>query len=145
MSGYCNGVLQRDAKVKEHVAQVETMTRYPLRLMDRVRSRRGPFAHGIVLAFTLLVCRSAFALDPALDISQYAHTSWKNRDGFSKGRITALAQTPDGYLWIGTELGLSRFDGVRNVSWQPPSGQSLPSPFIRSLLVTRDGRLWIAT
>jgi signal transduction histidine kinase/ligand-binding sensor domain-containing protein len=86
-----------------------------------------------------------FALDPALDVSQYAHTAWKIREGFSKGIITSIAQTPDGYLWLGTEFGLLRFDGVRNVPWQPPAGEHLPSSFIRNLLVARDGRLWIGT
>lgn len=87
----------------------------------------------------------AFALDPALDVGQYAHSSWKYADGFSPGVVTAFAQTPDGYLWVGTEFGLSRFDGVRSVPWQPPPGQSLPGTFIRSLLAARDGTLWIGT
>jgi ligand-binding sensor domain-containing protein len=52
---------------------------------------------------------------PGLDVSQYAHTAWKIREGFTKGFIYAIAQTPDGYLWLGTEFGLLRFDGVRNV------------------------------
>ena len=53
----------------------------------------------MVLAWRLLAwCPSAFALDPALDISQYAHTSWKIREGFTTGAITSIAQTPDGYL-----------------------------------------------
>jgi ligand-binding sensor domain-containing protein len=60
----------------------------------------------------------AFALNPALDISQYAHTEWKVREGFSKGIISAITQTPDRYLWLGTEFDLVRFDGVRNVPWQ---------------------------
>src|SRR5262249_42012906 len=46
---------------------------------------------------------------------------------------------------LGTDLGLIRFDGVRNVSWQPPLNQHLPSSNIISLLVTRDGALWIGT
>jgi signal transduction histidine kinase/ligand-binding sensor domain-containing protein len=85
------------------------------------------------------------ALDPALDVSQYAHTAWRIRDGFTKGHITSVAQTPDGYLWLGTELGLVRFDGVRVVPWQPPAGEQLPSKYISRLLVARDGTLWIAT
>src|SRR6185295_9772816 len=96
------------------------------------------------LAFLLLaVCPPAFAVDPALDVSQYVHTAWRVRDGFSKGAINALAQTSDGYLWLGTEFGLLRFDGVRNVTWEPPSGESLPDAYIRSLLAARDGTLWI--
>src|SRR5262249_16968664 len=81
----------------------------------------------------------------ALDVSQYAHTSWKIRDGFSKGIVTSMAQTPDGYLWLGTEFGLLRFDGVRTLPWQLPADERLPSSEIFSLLAARDGTLWIGT
>jgi len=84
-------------------------------------------------------------LNPALDISHYAHTSWKIREGFSKGQITSIAQTPDGYLWLGTEFGLLRFDGVRTIPWQPPTDQQLPSSYISTMIVSRDGTLWIGT
>jgi signal transduction histidine kinase/ligand-binding sensor domain-containing protein len=87
----------------------------------------------------------ASALDPALDISQYAHTAWKVRDGFTGSPINTIAQTPDGYLWLGTGTGLLRFDGVRNTPWQPPAGTSLPDARIRTLFVSRDGTLWIGT
>src|ERR1700761_3050319 len=99
-----------------------------------------------VLAFILLAApQYAFSLDPTLDINQYAHATWKVRDGFSKGAIYSIAQTPDGYLWLGTEFGLLRFDGVTKTPWQPPAGEHLPSDDIQKLLVTRDGRLWIGT
>ena len=87
----------------------------------------------------------ASALDPSLDVGQYAHMAWKVREGFTKGVVNAIAQTPDGYLWLGTEFGLRRFDGVRNVSWQPPPGQHLPSTNTFRLLTARDGTLWIGT
>src|SRR5271165_7208080 len=87
----------------------------------------------------------ALALDPSLEVSQYARTTWRVRNGFSLGNIYAIAQTPDGYLWFGTEFGLVRFDGVRSAPWQPPAGQHLPDRNINSLLVTRDGTLWIGT
>jgi len=93
----------------------------------------------------LLLCPSALALDPSLDVRQYAHTVWRVRDGFTRGTIWAIAQTPDGYLWLGTEFGLYRFDGVRAVPWQPPTGQDLPSRAVYNLLVARDGALWIGT
>jgi PAS domain S-box-containing protein len=98
-----------------------------------------------MLAGMLIARTCAFALNPALDVSQYAHTAWKIRDGFAKGSIIAIAQTPDGYLWLGTAFGLYRFDGVRNVVWQPPPDQQLPSSTITKLVVARDGTLWIGT
>ena len=98
------------------------------------------------LACILLVSSSfAFALDPSLDVSQYAHTAWKVSEGFSKGTIYSIAQTPDGYLWLGTDFGLLRFDGVRATPWQPPGDQHLPSSTVWSLLAARDGTLWIGT
>ena len=87
----------------------------------------------------------SFALNPALDVSQYAHIAWTVRGGFFKGTIVAIAQTQDGYLWLGTEFGLLRFDGVRYAPWEPPSDQHLPNSAVRSLLVSRDGTLWIGT
>jgi signal transduction histidine kinase/ligand-binding sensor domain-containing protein len=93
----------------------------------------------------LVCCGVALALNPSFDINQYAHTAWTVRDGFFKGNVISIAQTPDGYLWFGTEFGLLRFDGVRSVPWQPPAGEHLPGSNIRRLLVSRDGRLWIGT
>jgi signal transduction histidine kinase/ligand-binding sensor domain-containing protein len=93
----------------------------------------------------LLLCPSAFGLGPSRDKSQYAHTAWKVSEGFSKGAILSIAQTQDGYLWLGTELGLLRFDGVRATPWQPPGDQHLPSSTVWSLLTARDGTLWIGT
>jgi ligand-binding sensor domain-containing protein/signal transduction histidine kinase len=98
-----------------------------------------------MLAGLLMAAPCTFALNPALDVSQYAHTAWKIRDGFVKGSILSIAQTPDGYLWVGTAFGLSRFDGIRNVPWEPPPNQHLPSTVISRLVAARDGTLWIGT
>ena len=81
----------------------------------------------IVLSAFAAVCPCALALNPSLDIHQYAHTSWTVRDGFFKSAIQTVAQTPDGYLWLGTAFGLFRFDGVRTVPWHAPAGERLPS------------------
>jgi PAS domain S-box-containing protein len=98
-----------------------------------------------LFSILLALCAGAPALDPSLDASQYAHSAWKIREGFAKGRITSIVQGPDGYLWLGTESGLYRFDGVRNVLWEPPPGEPLPGSMILSLLAARDGTLWIGT
>jgi PAS domain S-box-containing protein len=107
--------------------------------------RRSAIVPGLILALTLLTSPSTvLALDHSLQIGQYAHTSWTAREGYSLGLVFAMAQTPDGYLWLGGEFGLFRFDGLRFIPWQPPAGQELPSkPY--SLLVARDGTLWIGT
>src|SRR3974377_1376518 len=99
----------------------------------------------IVLGAFLACCRPSPALNPSLDINQYAHKSWTIREGFFKGVISSMAQTPDGYLWLGTEFGLLRFDGVRPVDWTPPGSEGLPSSRIQGLFTTRDGTLWIST
>jgi signal transduction histidine kinase/streptogramin lyase len=85
------------------------------------------------------------ALDTSKQISQYGHTAWRIEDGVFAGMPNAMAQTTDGYLWIGTQAGMMRFDGVRFVSWRPPEGSELPSSRINSLLGARDGSLWIGT
>ncbi|HEX6716066.1 MAG TPA: two-component regulator propeller domain-containing protein [Pyrinomonadaceae bacterium] len=110
--------------------------------MNRADRRRTPV---IVLGILLACCSCAFALNPSLDVNQYAHTAWKIGDGLPSGALRAIAQTPDGYLWLGTEFGVLRFDGVRTVPWEPPSGDRLPNSDIRSLQGARDGRLWIGT
>src|SRR5215469_1580412 len=88
---------------------------------------------------------TVYALDPSLDISQYAHTTWKIREGFAPGVIHQIAQTPDGYLWFASDFGLLRFDGVRTVPWQPPAGERLPSNDVRGVIVARDSTLWLGT
>ena len=99
----------------------------------------------LILLCSVLACPSANALDPALRISQYAHTAWRVRDGVFAGAPTAITQTTDGYVWIGTLGGLLRFDGVRFVRWTPPAGEHLPTTAVISLLGAADGSLWIGT
>ena len=86
----------------------------------------------VLVVVALACCSSARALDPSLDISQYAHTSWKVRDGFTKGLIVAIAQGPDGYLWLGTEFGLVRFDGVPPCPGSRRRGSNSPATTSKS-------------
>ena len=113
-------------------------------VMSSLFGQRSLVALTVAIVCTVLtLCQPAFALNTTLDVSQYAHTAWTVADGFAKGAIYNIAQTPDGYLWLGTEFGLLRFDGVRMTTW--PSNRFLPSTKIRSLLSGRDGTLWIGT
>jgi PAS domain S-box-containing protein len=106
---------------------------------------RNAILPGLMLASTLLTSPSAsLALDPSLQFGRYGHTAWTRGDGYALGAVFSMAQTPDGYLWLGGEFGLFRFDGLKFTLWRPPAGQQLPDkPY--SLLVSRDGTLWIGT
>jgi signal transduction histidine kinase/ligand-binding sensor domain-containing protein len=84
-------------------------------------------------------------LDPSRQISQYAHTAWRLQDGYLSGIPASIVQSSDGYLWIGTQGALFRFDGVRFVQWNAPAGQKLPSDNINYLAPDKDGGLWIGT
>ena len=86
----------------------------------------------------------ANALDPNRKISQYGHTAWRIEDG-AVAPGGSIAQTTDGYLWLGTSGSLMRFDGVRFTRWQLPEGQRLPGRSVTYLLGTHDGSLWIGT
>ncbi|HPU56685.1 MAG TPA: two-component regulator propeller domain-containing protein, partial [Verrucomicrobiota bacterium] len=59
--------------------------------------------------------------------------------------VTAITQTPDGYLWVGTYDGLSRFDGERFVNFHPINTPELSHARVQGLFVDATGTLWIAT
>ena len=99
----------------------------------------------LLILVNVLPCLTANALDPDRRISQYAHTAWRVRDGAFAGAPSAITQTTDGYVWIGTLAGLVRFDGIRFVPFAPPAGKHLPNPSVISLLGGTDGSLWIGT
>ena len=85
----------------------------------------------------------ASALDSTRTLSQYLHDSWGTEGDSPGGSITAFAQTSDGYLWIGTDKGLFRFDGLSFRHFE----QAHPDPIligpVRTLLVDANDGLWI--
>ena len=93
----------------------------------------------------LLTPAPADALDPNVRLTQYRHTAWRVQDGYFASAPNAIAQTEDGYIWIGTGAGLVKYDGVRFVPWVPPGGTLPFSAAVFSLLSASDGTLWIGT
>ncbi|WP_224372904.1 sensor histidine kinase [Hyalangium versicolor] len=87
----------------------------------------------------------AAALDPDKALNQFPHRAWQTEDGLPQNTSQALAQTPDGYLWVGTYEGLVRFDGVRFTVFDPGNTPALPDRTITALAVDREGTLWINT
>ena len=86
---------------------------------------------------------TTLSVEAAQPPSEYRIDVWQTSDGLPGNTVTAIQQTPDGYLWIGTLNGLVRFDGVRFHVFGEAS--SLPNTRVLSLLAARDGTLWIGT
>src|SRR6516162_41024 len=75
----------------------------------------------------------------------YSVRVWQTDDGLPQNQVYAIAQTADGYLWVGTREGLARFDGVHFTLVDEKSAPELRQGLITALCVARDGSLWVAT
>ena len=88
---------------------------------------------------------AVLALDPAKALTQFTHSVWVMEDGLPQNSIRAIAQTADGYLWLATQAGLVRFDGVRFTVFNTANTPPLTNSNIMALLSGEDGSLWIGT
>src|SRR5258707_6880756 len=100
--------------------------------------RAGKCARLACLTVTFALTAHVHALDLQKSITQFTHTSWSATEGLP-GEVWGIAQTPDWYLWLGTEVGLYRFEGMR---FETARGADRLRG-VGSLLVSRDGALWI--
>lgn len=85
------------------------------------------------------------ALDPSREATQYRQASWSLEDGLPYGNVNCLLQSADGYLWIGTTAGLSRFDGIEFSDPPSPLADALAGRSIAALAEGPDGTLWAGT
>ncbi len=98
-----------------------------------------------LVSVALGALRPAGALEPRKAITQYVQTVWNSELGLPENSVHAIAQTADGYLWMGTEEGVTRFDGVQFVTYTYHNAPGLASDYILALAASRDGSLWIGT
>ena len=103
-----------------------------------------PF-RGFAALLLLIVCGHAQALDPSRQPTQYVLDNWQIPEGLPQTSALAIARTPDGYLWVGTQEGLARFDGVRFTVFDTNTEPAFADNYISALLVDRAARLWIGT
>lgn len=75
----------------------------------------------------------------------YVYRQWQTADGLPQNSVTAIAQTPDHYIWVGTFNGLARFDGISFKTYNVRTVPALRSDSVVALLVTSKGDLWIST
>lgn len=97
----------------------------------------------LTLAVALAVPTVAAAQEVRGILADYSTTSWTVKDGLPTSRVFAIAQTADEYLWLGTDVGLVRFDGAQFLLWKEFSDLQLPDRAVLTLCTSHDGSLWI--
>ncbi len=96
------------------------------------------------LGALLLLCPIlAAALNPSLAVTQYRHDHWTRREGLPQMSVNAVLQDRAGFLWLGTQEGLARFDGVSFRAFKFEDTPALGNSFVGALFEDRRGRLWI--
>jgi len=99
----------------------------------------------LLLSFFLFFVIPAQALDPSKSITQYVHQMWQTEDGLPHDSITAIVQTRDGYIWLGTGGGLAFFDGVHFTVFDKRNTPEIKNDEITALFEDSQGNLWIGT
>jgi ligand-binding sensor domain-containing protein/signal transduction histidine kinase len=107
------------------------------------RLRLRWFSTGLAALSLAYFAFPARALDPNRMASQYVHDRWGSERGFTGGSVTSISQTPDGYLWIGSEKGLFRFDGLAFRPFPQTNPGNLPIGPVQALMTDARGNLWI--
>ena len=98
-----------------------------------------------VLLAGLLATGPLAALDPDKAFHHYVRNTWSIEEGLPQISALAIAQDRQGYLWVGTQAGLARFDGARFTVYTPENSPGLPGVWIQDLLVDPENRLWVST
>lgn len=94
---------------------------------------------GVLAAHTY----NGFGLDPSKEMYQYSHRVWQKKDGMPQNSVHAIVQTRDGFLWLATDEGLARFDGLQFTVYNTRNTPQFVNNQVRSLYEARDGTLWI--
>src|ERR1700757_2517571 len=120
--------------------------------MTRQRAARCARITDVVKVFRALVLFAvlasagrADALDPARTLSQYVHRIWQVQQGLPQATIYSIVQTHDGYLWLGTQTGLVKFDGERFTTVDELDGIPLKDVWVTQLIEDDQGTLWVGT
>jgi ligand-binding sensor domain-containing protein/anti-sigma regulatory factor (Ser/Thr protein kinase) len=102
--------------------------------------------HGFALGFSLaLVCAPAFGLESDRTLTQYVHRIWQAQQGLPQGAISQIFQTHDGYLWLATQAGLVRFDGVAFTPVEEVIPGAPSNLWTRNAIEDSQGALWITS
>src|SRR5437868_1452791 len=107
--------------------------------------RRAGSAAGLLVLVALALPSRAFGLDPSRQLTQYVHRIWQTQQGLPQGGILQIFQTREGYLWLATQTGLVRFDGVRFQGAEDILPGTPANLWARVAVEDQQGRLWVGS
>lgn len=116
--------------------------------MPACRHKRLLMNHKIIIVSLAMLVESLpgeASLDPSKGMTQYVRQSWNADSGLPQSSVQTIAQTADGYIWVGTEAGLVRFDGMHFTVFDKSNTPALHSNQVTALLVDKNQNLWIGT
>ena len=100
------------------------------------------FRYSLILFFTFVTISIA-----AQEGSGYIFTQFKRKEGLTSDRVYRVTQDPDGFIWIGSDNGLQRYDGYRfmNVRHNPADKDGIPEDHVGQLHIDKKGRMWMSS
>jgi signal transduction histidine kinase/ligand-binding sensor domain-containing protein len=136
----------RTSVARDYANPIDAARKTALSTARFAGTRRADALRGLLAIAVLLGCGLvAHALEPSTPLANYGRQTWVMENGLPQNTVQALLQTRDGFVWLGTEVGLVRFDGNGFQTFDRNSTPALPGNDVRCLLETRDGALWIGT
>lgn len=106
---------------------------------------KGPPRFKVLLPILLGIAANVLALAPDKPFHQYVQERWSTQAGLPQVSGNAITQDGMGYIWVGTQTGLARFDGVSFTTFTPANTPALPGVWIRVLRTDAKGALWVGT
>src|ERR687890_2140967 len=117
-----------------------------MRLTSR-RAKCSALPLKLLIPVLLLCAGGAGGLDPERPAGEFARRAWQTDSGLPQNTVHSIAQTQDGYVWVATEEGLARFDGLSFKIFDRQNTPALKSNDVRALLAAgkADEDLWVCT
>jgi ligand-binding sensor domain-containing protein/signal transduction histidine kinase len=112
------------------------------------QTEHSKFIPKAVVRFTVIVFllhSFALGLDPAEKVTHFGRTVWQTENGLPQNTVHSIKQSLDGFIWIATEEGLARFDGINFLVFNKQNTPQFKSNYVRSISEDRQGDLWIST
>jgi diguanylate cyclase (GGDEF)-like protein len=105
----------------------------------------SPFYKVIVISFFLALFSSLYGLDPSKDLHHFVHTNWTREDGLPQNAVQDAIQSRNGYIWMGTQMGIVRFDGRKFTHYEKKNSDAITNNTITAVFEDSRGTIWFGT